>query len=162
NVLFAPMVAMALARRRFRGRGLVMATVLASLMVPRQATMVPLYIMMARMHLLDRYAALTLPFLVDAFSIFFLAQYLRGVPRTIDDAARVDGAGDWAILFRVLVPLMRPALAVVAVNAFLVNWNSFIYPLILTSRDEMRTLPVGLALFAQGPEGVDWGHLMAG
>lgn len=162
NVFLAPAVAMMLARRSFRGKALVAFTVAATLMVPRQVTMVPLYLLMARGGLLDSYGALILPFLIDAFSILFLAQYLRAVPRSLDDAARVDGAGDWQILRRILFPLLRPALAVVAINTFLTNWNSFLYPLILTSRDEMRTLPVGLALYAQGPHSVDWGHLMAG
>lgn len=162
NVFLAPAAAMVLARRSFRGKALVAFTVAATLMVPRQVTMVPLYLMMARTGMLDSYAALILPFLIDAFSVVFLAQYLRSVPRSLDDAARVDGAGDWQILRRVFFPLLRPALAVVAINTFLTNWNSFLYPLILTSRDEMRTLPVGLALYAQGPHSVDWGHLMAG
>jgi multiple sugar transport system permease protein len=162
NVFFAPWVAFVLARRPFRGRRLVAVSVAATLMVPRQVTMVPLYLMMVEGKLIDTYGALILPFLVDAFSVLFLTQFLRSVPRSLDDAARVDGAGDWGILFRVLVPILRPALAVVAIQAFLTNWNSFLYPLILTSRDEMRTLPVGLALFAQGRHSVDWGHLMAG
>ena len=162
NLLFAPWVAMALVRLPGRGRRFITATVAATLMVPKQVTMVPLYRMMVHAHLIDTYAALALPFMVDAFSIFLLAQYLRSLPRSLDEAARVDGAGDWGVLFRVLMPLMRPALAVVAINTFLTNWNSFLYPLILTTSDRMRTLPVGLALYAQGPHSVDWGHLMAG
>jgi multiple sugar transport system permease protein len=162
NLLFAPWVAMVLARIPFRGRPLVIASVTATLMVPKQVTMVPLYLMMVRVGLIDTYAALALPFMVDAFSVFLLTQYLRSVPRSLDEAARVDGASDWGVLFRVLMPLMRPALAVVAINTFLTNWNSFLYPLILTNRDQMRTLPVGLALYSQGPHSVDWGHLMAG
>jgi multiple sugar transport system permease protein len=116
----------------------------------------------ARLGILDTYAALILPFAVDAFSIFLVRQYVTGLPTELEDAARVDGASEYRILGQIVFPLLRPALAVVAINAFLINWNSFLYPLIFVDSDRLRTLPVGLALFSQGEHGVDWGLLMAG
>jgi multiple sugar transport system permease protein len=131
-------------------------------MVPRQVTMIPVYILMSRLHLLNTYAALVLPFLVDGFNVFLMSQYILALPEELEDAARVDGASDLRVFFRVVMPLAKPALAVVAINTFLVSWNSFLYPLILTNSETMRTLPVGLALYSQGEHSVDWGHLMAG
>lgn len=162
NVLFSTMVGYALARRRFPGKALLWGAILATLMIPKQIIMIPVYVLTLRLGILDTYAALILPFLVDAFSVFLMRQYISQLPVDLEESARVDGAGDWTVLFRVVMPLARPALAVVAINAFLVNWNSFLYPLILTSSQSMRTLPVGLALYSQGPHGVEWGHMMAG
>lgn len=162
NVLFASMVGYALARRRFRGKRAVWLAILGTLMIPKQVTMIPLYMLAARTALLDTYVALTLPFLVDAFNVFLMRQYIQQLPVDLEEAARVDGAGDWTVFWRVVLPLARPALAVVGINTFLVNWNSFLYPLILTSSEGMRTLPVGLALYSQGQNATDWGHLMAG
>jgi multiple sugar transport system permease protein len=162
NVLTGAMVGYALARKRFFGNRALTWGVIATLMVPKQVLMIPLYLVLARLRLLDTYAALILPFFVDAFSIFLVRQYVMQLPPELEDAARVDGAGELRIFATIVMPLLRPALAVVAINAFLLNWNSFLFPLIFTNSDRLRTLPVGLALFAQGDHSVDWGLLMAG
>ena len=162
NLLLASLVGYALARGRFRGKRVLLLSILLTLMVPKQVTLIPVYLLAARMHLLDTYAALIAPFVVDAFNVFLMRQYLQQIPTEMEDAARVDGASELTIFFRVVLPVARPALAVMGVNTFLVNWNSFLYPLVLTNSDSMRTLPVGLALYAQGEHSVDWGHLMAG
>jgi multiple sugar transport system permease protein len=162
NVLTGAMVGYALARKSFFGDKALTWGVIATLMLPKQVLMIPLYLVLARLHLLDTYAALILPFFVDAFSIFLVRQYVQQLPAELEDAARVDGAGELRIFATIVFPLMRPALAVVAINAFLLNWNSFLFPLIFTNSDRLRTLPVGLALFAQGEHAVDWGLLMAG
>jgi multiple sugar transport system permease protein len=162
NLLFCSMVGYAFARRRFAGKGLLWGAVMTTLMIPKQVILVPLYILVARARLLDTYAALTVPFLVDAFNVFLMRQYIRQLPLDLEEAARVDGASDWSVFWRVVLPLSRPALAVVGINTFLVNWNAFLFPLILTSSEGMRTIPVGLALYSQGQHAVDWGHLMAG
>jgi multiple sugar transport system permease protein len=162
NVLTGAMVGYALARKSFFGDKALTWGVIATLMLPKQVLMIPLYLVLAKLHLLDTYAALILPFFVDAFSIFLVRQYVQQLPAELEDAARVDGAGELRIFAQIVFPLMRPALAVVAINAFLLNWNSFLFPLIFTNSDKLRTLPVGLALFAQGEHAIDWGLLMAG
>ncbi len=162
NVLFGAMAGYGLARWRGFGKKLLLLSVVAVLMLPRQVTMIPIYIMTSWVGLIDTYAALTLPFLVDPFSVFLVTQYVLALPVELEDAARVDGAGELTLFFRVVMPLAKPVLAVVAINTFVINWNSFLYPLILTSSQSMRTLPVGLALYSQGEHSVDWGHLMAG
>ena len=136
--------------------------IIASLMLPKQVLMIPLYLVLARLHMLDTYAALVLPFAADAFSIFLVRQYVGSLPIELEEAARVDGASDWAIFLRVALPLMTPVLAVVAIQSFLTNWNSFLFPLVFVDSDSLRTLPVGLALLSQTEHSVDWGFLMAG
>jgi multiple sugar transport system permease protein len=130
--------------------------------VPRQMLMIPLYLTVAKLGWVDTYAALIVPFLADGFNVFLMRQAFLGVPVELEDAARVDGAPEWRIFAQVSLPLVKPALAVMTINTFLASWNSFLYPLVLTTSDEMRTLPVGLALISQGEHSVDWGHLMAG
>ncbi len=162
NVLTAAMVGYVIARRRVPGERVWTLGIVATLMLPKQVLMVPLYLVMARLHLLDTYGALILPFAVDAFSIFLVRQYVLGLPLELEEAARVDGASDLRIFFEVALPLMRPVLAVVAIQSFLTNWNSFLFPLVFVDSDRLRTLPVGLALLSQTEHSVDWGFLMAG
>jgi len=162
NMIFSAMVGYAFARRRFFGKEPLWWGLLATLMVPKQVTMIPVYILAAKMHLIDTYAALIAPFLVDAFNVFLMRGYIEQLSDDMEEAARIDGASEWSLFFRVVLPLTRPALAVVGINTFLVNWNNFLYPLILTNSESMRTLPVGLALYAQGENSVAWGQLMAG
>ena len=123
--------------------------------------MIPLYLVLAKLgcRLLQ---TLVLPFAVDAFSIFLVRQYVTGIPLELEEAARVDGASDWTIFRRIVLPLLSPVLAVVAIQSFLTNWNSFLFPLIFVDSDRLRTLPVGLALPSQTEHSVDWGLLMAG
>jgi multiple sugar transport system permease protein len=151
-----------LGRRRIPGERFWTLGIVATLMLPKQALMIPLYLVMAKLHLRDTYAALVLPFAVDAFSIFLVRQYVLSLPHELEEAARIDGASDWAIFREVMLPLMRPVLAVAAIQAFLTNWNSFLFPLIFVNSDRLRTLPVGLALLSQTEHSVDWGFLMAG
>ena len=163
NVATAAMVGYVLGRRRVPGERFWTLGVVASLMLPKQVLMVPLYLVMARLGLLDSYAALILPFAVDAFSIFLVRQYVLSLPIELEEAARVDGASDWSIFLHIVLPLLQPVLAVVAIQSFLTNWNSFLYPLIFIDSDRLRTLPVGLALLSQQSEhSVDWSLLMAG
>lgn len=162
NVATAAMVGYVLGRRRVPGEKFWSLGIVATLMLPKQVLMIPLYLVIARLHMLDTYSALILPFAVDAFSIFLVRQYVQGLPLELEEAARVDGASDWSIFVRIVLPLMQPVLAVVAIQSFLANWNSFLYPLILVDSDRLRTLPVGLALLSQSEHSVDWGLLMAG
>jgi len=162
NLLFASMVGYAFARGRFPFKEPLFLLLLATLMVPKQVLMVPLYLLVVKLGIVDSYAALTLPFLVDAMNVFLMRQVIAGIPRELEDAARLDGASEATIFFRVVMPLASPGLAVLAVTTFIAHWNDFLYPLLFTSSEAMRTLPVGLALLAQGAHSVDWPHLMAG
>ena len=162
NIVFCAMAGYAFARYRIPGKNVLFFLVISTIMLPKQVILVPMYIIMQRMNLLDTYWALTLPFLADPFNIFLIRQYLVSVPPDCEEAARLDGAGEATILFRIVMPMLRPVLAVVAIHTCLINWNSFLFPFILTNTTSMRTLPVGVAMLSQGAHSTDWGHLMAG
>lgn len=162
NVITSAMAGWVLGRRRVPGEKLWTLGVVATLMVPKQALLVPLYLVLARLHLVDTYAALVLPFAVDAFGIFLVRQFVTQIPLELEEAAKVDGASDWRIFREIVLPLLSPVLAVVAIQSFLANWNSFLFPLVFVDSDRLRTLPVGLALLSQTEHSVDWGFLMAG
>jgi multiple sugar transport system permease protein len=123
--------------------------------------MIPLYRMMVNFGWINTYWALIVPWLVTPFGIFLVRQYVVGLPRDVEDAARIDGAGEWYILFRIVAPLCKPVLTVLAIFTFLNNWNSFLFPFLFTNDESHRTLPVGLAFYL-GKQSIDWGHLMAG
>ena len=161
NTLFCFMVAYALARYRFLTNRLVFISVVVVLMIPAHIIIIPLYVLTLKAGIYDTYWALILPWLVNPIGIFLVKQYLESVPPSMEEAARMDGAGEFRILFTIVMPLCKPALAVLSIQVFFTNWNSFLFPYILTQSDNVRTLPVALALF-QGHQAIDWQHLMAG
>ncbi len=166
-VLSSIPVAYALARLQWRGRQVVFILVLATLMLPAQVTSVPLYIIFVRLHWIGSLKPLIVPaFFGDAFSIFLLRQFFMTIPQELSDAARVDGAGEFRILTRVIVPLAKPAIAAVALFQFLFAWNDFFYPLLYAGNsDRSITLAVGLTKLQSSVfvhYGVVWNVLMAG
>lgn len=161
NLLFCLMAAFAFARKEFRGRELFFTTVLGVMMIPPHVVMIPLYRMMVAFGWINTYYALIIPWLVTPFGIFLLRQYILSLPRDVEDAARMDGASEWYVLFRVVLPLAKPALTVLALYVFLATWNSFLFPFLFANDTAHRTLTVGLASF-QGKQTIDWSHLMAG
>lgn len=161
NVVFCFMVGYSLSRKRFIGSKTLFTLALITLMVPAHILIVPLYLLLTQAGLFDTYLALILPFAVTPIGIFMVKQYLDGVPVSLEEAARVDGAGEMRLLWSILAPICRPILAVLAIQTFLVNWNSFLFPFILTSSEDLRTMPVALALM-QGHQAIDWQSLMAG
>lgn len=162
NVIFSLAVGYAFARYSFPFKNFLFWMVLFTLMVPKQTLMIPLLDLMVRLGIHDTLWALILPFCVDGFNLFLMKQYIQGLPPDLEDAARVDGAGEIGILWHVIAPLSRPAIAVLIINTAIINWNSFLFPLILTDSASVRTLPVALAMFSQGQYATDWGALMAG
>lgn len=161
NILFCFMTGYSLARFRVLSNRLLFISVIGVLMIPAHIVIIPLYVLMMKVHLYDTYWALILPFLVNPIGIFLVKQYVESIPPSMEEAARIDGASDLRILLTIVMPLCRPALAVLAIQVFFTNWNSFLFPFILTSSNELRTLPVALALL-QGHQAIDWPHLMAG
>lgn len=161
----AILAAYACARFEFRGRDTAFLAIVATLLIPSHVTLIPNYLTIAGLDLIDRYAGLVLPFLSSGFVTFFLCQQFRSIPRAFDEAARIDGAGDWTILWRILVPMARPAIAAMAVFQFLSEWTSFLWPLLVTTSSDMRTLEVGLAALydvAIDDGIVSWPVVMAG
>ncbi len=162
NLLLSASAGYVFARKRFLGDGPLFSLVLVSLMVPKQLLMIPLYLLCSHMGIRDTYWALILPFWADAFNVFLVRQALSQQPEILEDAARMDGAGEWTIFIKVVWPLLRPTLAFCALNTLIINWNSILFPLVLISNPDLYTLPVGLVMDAIGQHGLDWQHLFAG
>lgn len=155
-------VAYALARMRWKGRQVAFLLVLSTLMLPVQVTIVPLYVLWVRVGQIGHLTPLILPsFLGDAFSIFLLRQFFMTIPEELSDAARVDGASEFQIMTRVIVPLAKPAIAAVALFNFLYNWNDLFSPLLFLGQNQkLWTLTLGLTAFQQR-HGTDWNLVMA-
>ena len=146
NMLVAAMAAYPLAKMRFAGREFIFYLLLATLIVPAQLTYIPSFILAVNVfHYYDALPALIFPNIVSAFNIFLLRQAFRGVPDDLVDAARVDGAGEWRIWWSILLPIIRPSLAAVAIFTFVTSWNDFLWPSLMLHAREGMTLPVGLA-----------------
>ncbi len=161
QIVTGAMAAYGFARLEFKGKNLIFALYLATLMVPLQVLVVPLFIQMTEMKLQDTYFALLAPSLASAFGIFLLKQAVEGLPRELDEAATIDGAGHLRIFLRIILPLVRPALATLAVFAFMGSWNSFLWPLVVIRSPELMTLPLGLSTL-QGQYTTEWSVVMAG
>jgi multiple sugar transport system permease protein len=161
QILTASLAAFAFARLRFWGREVIFLLYLAALMIPFQVTMIPNFILIRELRWYNSYQALILPAAFSAFSTFLLRQYYRGIPMDLDEAARMDGASSWRIWWRIMVPLSGPVLATLAIFNFNATWNDFLWPLVITNTDTMRTIPVGLSSF-QGQYSTEWHLLMAG
>jgi multiple sugar transport system permease protein len=167
NVVFGTAAAYAFAKLRFPGRDLLFFVFLLTLMVPFQVNLIPLYRIMVELHKaipaigVDTYFGLIAPGAVQVFGIFLMRQFLRSIPDEILESARMDGASEWRILRSIVFPLAAPGMATLAIFTFIGAWNDFLWPLIVTNSDAMRTLPVGLALLARRNT-VVWGQTMAG
>jgi multiple sugar transport system permease protein len=146
---------------KFWGRDALFFLVLGSVMIPPQIVLIPLYLMISRMHLVNSYIGLIVPFLINAFGVFLMRQFIYGIPNEIIEAARVDGASDWKIYYRIIIPLVKPAIAVVGILIFLWTYDEFLWPLVVVSKNDMMTLPLILGKYAMAEGGVVAGASMA-
>ena len=162
NILFCPMLGYALAKLQWRGKRLIMGLVLATLMVPAGITLIPNFVLMANLGLVNTYPGLILPFLVGPFGVFLTRQFMYGIPDELLEAARIDGANEWRTFWTIVLPITAPVLATLGILTVLGSWNSFLYPLVMAQEPQMYTLPVALATFATGQYQADHGMLMAG
>lgn len=153
--------AYAFSRLPFKGRGAVFAVYLATMMIPLQVLIVPLFVELKTFGLLNTYLGALLPTFASAFGIFLLRQAVNQVPRELDEAATLDGAGHFRIFYSVVLPNIRPALATLTVFAFMGSWNSFLWPLVVLRKPELQTLPIALAGL-QGQYTTEWDIIMAG
>ncbi len=161
-VVFDSLAAYALARIDFRGRKVLLIAIIASLMIPFQATLIPVYQLVAELGWINTYQGLIAPRAADAFGIFLLRQFFLALPRDLDNAARIDGAGEFRIFRSIVLPNVVPALMTLAVFTFVNNWNDLLWPLVFTNQAEMGTITSGLTLLT-GPGGIiPYGVMMAG
>ncbi|MEV6302021.1 carbohydrate ABC transporter permease [Actinoplanes sp. NPDC051861] len=162
NLVFCSLLGYALAKLDFPGCKALFLTVMGMLMVPGMVLFVPQFVLVSNLGLANSYAGLVLPFVAGPFGVFLMRQFLQQVPDDLIEAARVDGAGEWRIFWRVVLPLCKPALATLGILTFLTSWNNFLWPLVVATTDDMYTLPVALALYSIGQNRIYYGLLLAG
>ncbi|WP_116952986.1 carbohydrate ABC transporter permease [Jiangella endophytica] len=139
------LAAYAFAKMRFAGRDITFRVMLATMMLPFSATLVPVYLLASELGMIDRYSGLIIPAAAGPFGVYLLRQFVRGVPDSLLEAARIDGAGHGSIFVRIILPLCRQPMAVLAIFTFVANWNTFLWPLLMAQSEHMMTLPVGIA-----------------
>lgn len=167
NLIFSSMAAYPLARMEFKGKSFIFYAILATIMVPFQVIMIPVYLIVLKLNLVDSvsdvagFAGLILPFAVNAFGIFLMRQAFLGIPKELEEAAVIDGCNYFQIWWRVLMPLVKPALATLAIFTFVGTWSEFLWPSIVLSKQTMYTLPVGLN-HLQGVFSSNWRYIAAG
>ena len=167
TLVTSSLAAYAFARIRFPGRDALFAIYLSSMMIPHQMTIIPSYLVLGDLGALspalglDTYFALIAPFLASAFGVFLLRQSFLTLPNELEDAAILDGCGKLGFLWRIVIPLSRPALATLGLFTFMANWNSYLWPLIVTNSNNMRTVQIGLKYFVGQEGGSQWALLMA-
>lgn len=163
NVISCSLAAYAFARLRFRGRTLWFAIMLVSIMLPIHVVVVPQYIIFNNLGWVNTFIPLILPkFLAtDAFFVFLMVQFIRGIPKDLDEAARIDGCGHWGIFFRVILPLMVPAIATTVIFTFIWTWGDFFTALIYLTSPDKYTTPLALRSFLDATSGSDWGAMFA-
>jgi multiple sugar transport system permease protein len=160
QTITSALAAYAFARLQFRGRDALFYVYLGTLIIPPQVTVIPQFIIVRELGWVDTYAGLIVPQAFTAFGVFLLRQFFLSIPFELEDAARIDGAGRWGCFWRIVLPLSGPALATLAVFAFLFHWNNLLWPLIVSNTDSTIPVVVGLTRF-QGEHGTDWNLLMA-
>lgn len=153
--------AYALAKLRWRGRESVFLLVLLGLLIPPQVTAIPLYILLWKLGMLDSYAAIILPSGISVFGIFLMRQFFRSVPDDLIHAARLDGLGEFSLVWRIMLPTAIPALVAFGVLSFVWNWNEFFWPLIVVQNENLAPPPLGIVFFANAEAGTAYGPLMA-
>lgn len=155
------LAAYALARLHFKGRNVVFYLILATMMIPFAVTMIPLFVVIRDMHLVNSMAALVLPSLAGGFGIFMLRQFYMGIPRDMEEAARIDGLSYFGIYWKIILPLSKPIMLTMGLFAFLACWNSYLWPLIVNTGEEYWTITTGIASFASD-KNTDWNMILTG
>ncbi|GMQ59944.1 carbohydrate ABC transporter permease [Vallitalea sediminicola] len=161
GLLFNAMAGYAFGKFKFPGKKFLFYMVLATMMIPSQVTMIPVYLILNKMGLINTMLGIVLPGLVGAFNIFLFKQFMGGVPNELMEAARIDGAGEYYIFFKLIIPISKPILAVQGILTFIAGWNNFLWPLIIANDEKFYTLSVGLSLL-KGQNVTNFALQMAG
>ena len=146
SVLIATMAGYGFAKFHFKNKNILFLVILGTIMVPGQITMIPVFLLLTQLNLLNTYWGLILPAIANAFNIFFMRQFISGIPDELIEAAKMDGAHEGWIFFRVILPLARPAMAAITIFTFTGSWNNFLWPLIIATDESMYTLPVAISI----------------
>ena len=162
TVILSALAGYAFARLNFKFKNALFLTILVTMLIPPQVNIIPLFFLMRELHLINTYAALILPGIFGGFGIFLMRQYFLGFPKDLEESAKIDGCNILETFFKIALPLALPTVATLAIFTFVTTWNSFMWPLIVTNTESMRTLPVGLAIFKGSFREVTlWGELLA-
>ncbi len=161
NLLFCALAAYPLARLEFRGREIIFTAIVTTIMIPFQIVMIPLYILTVQLGMKNSYLGIIFPAIASAFGIFLLRQAFQGVPKELEEAARIDGCSELGLWWHIMIPAIRPALVTLAIFVFIGSWSDFLWPLIVIDRPEFYTLPLGVAILA-GTFSLDWRLVAAG
>ncbi len=161
NLLFCALAAYPLARQSFPGRDWIFTLIVSTIMIPFQIVMIPLYILTVQLGIRNTYIGVIFPAIASAFGIFLLRQAFQGVPKEMEEAARMDGCSELGLWWHVMIPAIRPALVTLAMFVFIGSWSDFLWPLIVLDRPELYTLPLGVATLA-GTFSLDWRLIAAG
>lgn len=162
QVLFSAFAGYAFARLKFKGSDFLFLMILITMMIPPQVNIIPLFFLMRELHLIDTYQALIIPGFFGGFGIFLFRQFFLNLPKDLEESSRIDGCNIFETFCKIALPLALPAIATLAIFTFISSWNSFMWPLIVTNSDNMRTLPVGLAIFKGSFREITiWGDLLA-
>jgi multiple sugar transport system permease protein len=159
-LFFCALVGYVLALMRFPGKNVIFLAILATLMVPTEMLVIPWFVMSSQLGWVDTYWGLLFPGLIPGFGVFLMRQFFQTLPRDLFDAGRIDGVSEFGLFLRIGLPLVGPGLAALGIFAFMGNWNAFLWPLIVAQSADMRTVPVGIALFS-GEAGAAWHLIMA-
>lgn len=161
NLLFCPLIGYSLAKFRYPGRNLLFSFIMATVMVPFTAILIPLYLTVRSLGWINTYQAMIVPFAMSAFGIFLMRQFMQSIPDDYIDAARIDGASELLIYVRIILPITQPALVTLALITFIGSWDELLWPLIVTNTDALRTLPIGLTKFVEAYQ-TRWDLMMTG
>lgn len=162
QVIFASLAGYAFARMDFKYRDTLFLIILITMLIPPQVNIIPLFFLMRELRLIDTYQALILPALFGGFGVFLMRQYFLGLPKDLEESAKIDGCNLFQTFFKIALPLALPAAATLAIFTFVTTWNSFMWPLIVTNSESMRTLPVALAVYKGSFREITlWGELLA-
>ena len=161
QLISCSLAAFAFARMKFKGKNFMFILFLSTTMISTQVTLVPSYLVLKQLDWLDSYQGLIVPFIANAFGVFMIRQAFIAIPKELEEAAKLDGCGRLRFLWQIMMPLTKPILASQALFAFMGNWNSYLWPLIVTNRDDMRTLQIGLRYFVGQEGSTQWGVFMA-
>lgn len=163
ELFFSSLVGYTLAKFKFRGRGAAFLLILSTLMVPTELLVIPWYVMSAWLHWANTFWGIMFPGMISGFGVFLMRQFMLGVPDDLLDAARIDGMSEFGIYLKVVLPQVKSSLSALGILTFLGNWNAYLWPVIVISTENMRTLPVGIAMFSSADNGggLQWNLIMA-
>jgi ABC-type glycerol-3-phosphate transport system permease component len=162
NLFFSSLAGYAFAKYQFPGKQWIFIALLCTMMIPFQVTMIPVFVILSKLHWVDTYWGLIIPFTAGAFGIFLMRQFLSTIPDDLIDAARIDGCSEFRTFLTIVLPLSKPALSALGIFVFMASWNGFIWPFIIVKSTEMKTLPLAVADLAEGLYVMSWPLMMAG